>query len=256
MQRRLRVSASIRGAGGVLLIVAGLLAGHEARAQALPDSLPVRPVAAVARPDSATTPAPAHPALFGRGDIVFGITAVGLTTLAAHHDVWLTDESTEGDSPGERFLAKLARPMGDGGIVLATLTGLYVVGRLTGHDQLASSSARIGVVVVASSVVTLALKEAVGRARPLDSPHDSDDLRPFHGDLSFPSGHATVAFALAYAVDHETRARWVPWVLYPLAAMTSWSRVHDHAHWTSDVVAGACVSLWTASKTEKLLDRR
>jgi membrane-associated phospholipid phosphatase len=38
--------------------------------------------------------------------------------------------------------------------------------------------------------------------------------------------------------------------------MTSWSRVHDHAHWTSDVVAGACVSLWTASKTEKLLDRR
>jgi len=240
---------------GFLLIAASLIAGHDVRAQTLPDS-PHDIARAGVRSTAFAASVPAQPRLFGRGDLVFGAAAVGLTTLAARHDVWLTDESTEGDSPGERFLANLARPMGDGVIVLAALTGLYAAGRLTGHDDLASSSARIGVVIVTSSVATMALKEAVGRARPSDSPLDNDDLRPFHGDVSFPSGHAAVAFALAYAVDHETRARWVPWVVYPLAAVTSWSRVHDNRHWTSDVVAGACVSLWTASKTEKLLDSR
>jgi hypothetical protein len=57
-------------------------------------------------------------------------------------------------------------------------------------------------------------------------------------------------------VDRETSGRWVPWGVYPAAALVGWSRVHDDQHWTSDVVAGAAVGGWLAWKTETFLARR
>jgi membrane-associated phospholipid phosphatase len=77
----------------------------------------------------------------------------------------------------------------------------------------------------------LVIKEAVGQARPTDSLNDSDDLRPFRGDRSFPSGHAALAFTLASAVSHETHAQWLSSALYPVAAAVAWSRVHDNEPW-------------------------
>ena len=93
----------------------------------------------------------------------------------------------------------------------------------------------------------------MGRERPEESPTDAWKLKPFSGHASFPSGHATVAFALAAALQRETTSRWIPWVAYPAAAVVGWSRVHDGEHWTSDVVAGAALGTWASRKTEALL---
>ena len=63
------------------------------------------------------------------------------------------------------------------------------------------------------------------------------DARP--ATPSFPSGHAAMAMAGAIA-----GARMLPpagWVLWPLAAVVSVSRVYVGVHWPSDVVAGALV---------------
>lgn len=57
---------------------------------------------------------------------------------------------------------------------------------------------------------------------------------------SFPSGHATAAFAMATVVAHEWRT--VPGVAplaYALATAVAAARVDVNAHWASDVVAGA-----------------
>ena len=194
--------------------------------------------------------------LFTRGDLVFGLAAVGFTAAAVPNDVWLTSETDEAHSAGERRLADLVSPLGNGALVFGALASAYAAGRLTQHEGLSASVTRIGASVVASGLATVAMKEGIGRARPVDSPNDNDDFRPFGGDKSFPSGHATVAFAFASAVSHETHARWVPWVLYPMAAAVAWSRVHNDEHWTSDVVAGAYVGTWIAAKTERLLDLR
>jgi membrane-associated phospholipid phosphatase len=200
---------------------------------------------------------PAYPHhLFTRGDLVFGLAAVGLTAAAVPNDEWLTEESTEGNSVGERRLASIATPLGSGALVLGTLAAVYGAGRLMHHDGLAASATRVGLAVLASGATALAMKEGIGRARPLDSPNDSDDIMPFRGDKSFPSGHATVAFALASAVSHETHDRWVSWALYPVAAAVAWSRVHDNEHWTSDVVAGAFLGGWIANKTERIFELR
>ena len=132
----------------------------------------------------------------------------------------------------------------------------YAAGRLLDHPALQSGAFRVGVGVLAAGAATGAIKLAVGRERPYETPGDADVIRPFSGHTSFPSGHTTVAFALAAGIDHVTTAKWVPWVVYPAAALVGWSRLRDDEHWTSDVVAGALVGTWTAEKAIRWLERR
>jgi membrane-associated phospholipid phosphatase len=59
------------------------------------------------------------------------------------------------------------------------------------------------------------------------------------GDLSFPSGHATLAFATAAALSYlSPRGRWL---FLALATGTALSRVVMQAHFYSDVIFGAAL---------------
>jgi undecaprenyl-diphosphatase len=60
-------------------------------------------------------------------------------------------------------------------------------------------------------------------------------------DHSFPSGHATFAWALAVVLaDKEPRAKWL---FYALAFFISLSRVYLGQHYPYDVIAGTLVGL-------------
>ncbi|WP_027016938.1 phosphatase PAP2 family protein [Comamonas composti] len=66
---------------------------------------------------------------------------------------------------------------------------------------------------------------------------------------SFPSLHATGAFAFAQALSLGcTRRRpWMTGVAWFMAASIAWSRVHLGVHFPSDVMAGALVGMASAS---------
>lgn len=137
-----------------------------------------------------------------------------------------------------------------GAIVVA---GALWAGARVFHDTVrAKIGGRAIEALMLSGIVTGAIKGLAGRARPYADPGHPDSWALLRGTSdgryqSFPSGHATAAFAFASAVtaqlsrDRSPAARWAGPLLYSLAGVTAFARTYDHAHWLSDVVAGAAV---------------
>ena len=82
--------------------------------------------------------------------------------------------------------------------------------------------------------------------------------RPDHSDdKSFPSGHATMAFAAARSIDKEFRSEsiWIPIVGYAAATAVGVDRVVSDKHHWYDVVAGAALGYGCAELTWWASDR-
>ena len=70
----------------------------------------------------------------------------------------------------------------------------------------------------------------------------SKDYQGGRSNSSFPSGHATVAFAAAtvYAMEYKSTV-WVPILSYTLATAISASRITENKHWLTDVFVGSAL---------------
>jgi len=118
-----------------------------------------------------------------------------------------------------------------------------VTGWLTSDDRLRDASVDAAEsVLIASGVITPLLKLTAGRGRPNKSGADNDAFALFGGDKSFPSGHATHAFAIAstYAFSYPDEP-WVGALAFSAATAVGLSRVNDNKHYLSDVLAGAII---------------
>lgn len=150
--------------------------------------------------------------------------------------------------------ASIVRTIGDPGAWIFS-GAAYAAGRLANRPGLADAGLHAGEAVLASGLVTVAIKTIAGRERPYAAnpaePTDADEfqlLRGFHGtNASFPSGHTTVAFAAATAFSaelartHPEASRWVSPALYTTAAAVGISRLYNNQHWASDAIMGAAV---------------
>lgn len=106
--------------------------------------------------------------------------------------------------------------------------------RDAGRDSLESE-------LLAAGVITPLLKRGFGRARPSQD-EGSHSFQAFSSKhQSFPSGHATNAFAFATAVAGHYDNWIVPTIVYAMASGVAISRVNDRAHFPSDVLAGALI---------------
>ena len=84
-------------------------------------------------------------------------------------------------------------------------------------------------------LANLGIKYAVGRARPEDGKGPAD-FQPFRrAGSSFPSNHATVAWAAVTPFAKEYDAPW----LYGVAALANAGRIASREHWLSDTVASS-----------------
>jgi membrane-associated phospholipid phosphatase len=90
--------------------------------------------------------------------------------------------------------------------------------------------------VVGAAALSIATKNLVNRARPRDE-LGQWSRSPNRSDASFPSNHATVAFAAVTPFAQEYDAPW----LYGVAAVGSLGRTAGRQHWVSDVVAGSAL---------------
>ena len=126
-----------------------------------------------------------------------------------------------------------------------------VVGLLSHNENLTMSGVRIGSSLLLAGATTGLLKYTVGRWRP-NQTSTQYEFAPFSGHDSWPSGHTTMAFALAASASYELHRTWATVGLYTLAAGTGWARMNDEKHWLTDVGGGALIGITSA----KFIDRQ
>lgn len=95
--------------------------------------------------------------------------------------------------------------------------------------------------------ITKGLKHVIGRSRPYGDrgAFSFDPMRfpPPSYSLSFPSGHATSAFAFSSVVAAQYRSWLVRLISYSFAVAVSLARVNNNAHFLSDVFFGSVVGI-------------
>ena len=131
------------------------------------------------------------------------------------------------------------------GITLAGSFGaiwLLVAIAISGFSwRRASLAIRTAATILVAEAVSGGFKEWFGRARPPLRDPDPEPLVSLPATSSFPSGHATVAFAcatvLALAVPR------LRWPLLALATVIAFSRVYVGVHYPLDVLAGAVLGV-------------
>jgi PAP2 superfamily len=116
---------------------------------------------------------------------------------------------------------------------------LLIAGAVFNHENMRESGRdAIEAGVLAYVVDTLVIKRAVGRERPFES-NGRTVFVPGSSHDSFPSGHATEAFAVASVISARSKSWIIPVIAYSAATIVAIDRVNTRDHFASDVLAGA-----------------
>jgi membrane-associated phospholipid phosphatase len=174
------------------------------------------------------------------------IGAVGVVSLADRGtNDWIQDHrSARSDD-----VARVFRNGGQPEVVFGLSGAILAAGVVSGRPDQRRRGGRVLASVAVAGLTTAVIKAAVGRLRPGET-SDPYRFKPFAHHDAFPSGHATLAFALATSLSEEIDRPWATAALYAGATGTAWSRLNDKRHWLSDVLAGATVGITTAKVIE------
>ncbi len=137
-------------------------------------------------------------------------------------------------------IANIFEPFG-AQYALGILGIFYLDGLAFDHPE-ATAVAQDGVAasLIGPGLLCTTLKLFVGRSRP-DEDEGTHAFHPFSGNSSFPSFHTAEAFTVASVISAHYPLPWVEVVSYGTAGLVGFSRIVHHAHFTSDVVAGALI---------------
>ena len=131
-------------------------------------------------------------------------------------------------------------------ISAAAPLGLFAVGLIKKETALKQQGIMLAGVLAANTILTQTTKRLVDRPRPFVRFPDIVNRTKESGRYSFPSGHASTAWATATYLSLEY-PRW--YVIAPAsiwAIGASWARMYEGVHYPSDVFVGALVGAGTA----------
>jgi undecaprenyl-diphosphatase len=176
----------------------------------------------------------------GTGAIVAGAAATlafvvlrAVVALGGHEplgvDIWWHDLMVALSSDVWLFVAWVPAVVG-GTIGMIVVGALLIIAFLWRGRRWDAATLAIAMVTVVAIGATMAA--VIGRTRPADSLAESVAT-------SFPSGHTAVATTVVVVLGLVLRRWWVWVVGVAWIVLMMWSRTYLHAHWLSDVVAGA-----------------
>jgi membrane-associated phospholipid phosphatase len=174
----------------------------------------------------------------------------GAIVLGSLSALMLLDNPVEGYFQDNRSqqsnnVAATLRHIGQPEVYATVTLGLLGAGLISGDDGVTRAGGRLAATLALAGVAGTGLKISTGRPRP-NASTDEDGFSPFSGQDAMPSGHTTMAFALATSLADDIHNRWASIGLYTLAAGVGWSRMNDHKHWLTDVTAGTLLGVTSA----------
>lgn len=155
-------------------------------------------------------------------------------------DGGVREDVQESRSPLTNKMARFGNAFGDPRYLVPVLGAGWLLGHAAGSHTLSRTTLRAAEAGLVASSISGLMKFGLGRVRPFAGA-EMDRFRPLSSNGAFPSGHTTVAFAVATVLARETPDHWSDVGFYGLASLTALSRLNDDQHWTSDVVAGALI---------------
>lgn len=136
---------------------------------------------------------------------------------------------------------------------IVTLSALGAYGYIFKNEKVRTTTLLATQAYITGTAIETVVKYLTGRSRP-SYYHTGTEAEPrFKGPFtksssnsSFPSGHATVAFAAAtvFAMEYKSTI-WVPILAYSAATLISASRITENKHWITDVFVGAVLGYIT-----------
>lgn len=165
--------------------------------------------------------------------------ATSLGVVAFNHDQEIMDVVQKHKSQTTTTIQNVGNFLGSGYGAATIAAGSYFLGVALHNGKIQKAGLFMIGASLAQGIVTESVKRTFGRARP------TEDVGPYSffnaGNKSFYSGHTAEAFTIATVIAEMYKEDYpvVPWVAYGFAAVTAYARVHDEAHWASDVIIGA-----------------
>ena len=188
-----------------------------------------------------------------RRSAIIGLGAVSLVSATMVWDEQIQPQLALGTPSQSSVFSQISEPFGHpikmGILALGTY---YAAGYFENRNLQGASSAALQAMLT-GGIAAVTLKLLVHRVRPEEQlnfdPYQFNGASFSRDNLSFPSGHSTIAFALASSIasfyEHDLRLA-IP--LYAVASLTAFQRIYDFKHWPSDVLAGAFLGAWIGTK--------
>ncbi|MEK6683295.1 MAG: phosphatase PAP2 family protein [Nitrospirota bacterium] len=133
--------------------------------------------------------------------------------------------------------------IGEDWVLIVAALALYGIGRRRKRQRLKQAGALGLIALAASAGVVQVIKHLAGRPRPDLVDRGILNWGPSfeRGHDAFPSGHATLAFALAAVLSSVYPSG--RWIWYSLAVLVAFTRIYIDVHFASDVFVGAVLGL-------------
>lgn len=180
------------------------------------------------------------------------VLGAGLLLYAVDQDVfqWIQDHS----SSSSEDISKVITHFGDGVLLVGLIAALYASGEISDNNSLRKTALLSLESWLTTGIIVRGLKFVTGRARPWTG-ESCQSFHPFSTRSrfsSFPSGHASSAFAVATIVADQSKKAYIDILAYSLATLVAISRVHIDKHWASDVLVGSSIGYFIAKKISSL----
>jgi len=188
---------------------------------------------------------------------------VGLVALGAGicytQDTSIRDYFQQNRTGNSDSAARFFMGFGNGSYTTAILVSLYVYGEFNDNDKFKRAGMLGAESMVVNAILTSSIKLTLQRPLP-DSglPYDTWYSKwNSIDDLAFPSGHTSSAFACATIIATEfSDTPLIPVIAYTTASLTALSMLEANQHCASDILPGAALGYYTATKLESLQTRK